>query len=128
MFFSPKVKDRSSLVAHRRKFFEHCFLCECEKGCQPLRCGQEMMRINIVADSTGTIATITISASNINLFHSFYNPLKFIYHYDSSFKYEDREMERVKPCSSTQKETANGEGRAYSQAAWFLCPPSEPLC
>ena len=87
-----------------------------------------MMRINIVADSTGNIATITISASNINLFHSFYNPLKFIYHYDSSFKYEDREMERVKACSSTQKETANGEGRAYSQAAWFLCPPSEPLC
>lgn len=56
VFFSPKVKDRRSLVAHRRKFSEHCFLCECEKGCQPLGGGQEMMRINIVADSTGNIA------------------------------------------------------------------------
>ena len=32
VFFSPKVKDRRSLVAHRRKFSEHRFLCECEKG------------------------------------------------------------------------------------------------
>ena len=74
------------------------------------------------------LPTIAISALNTNLFHSFYNPLKFICHYYSSSKYEDREMERLKACSSTQKETANGEGRAYSQAAWLLCPHSESLC
>ena len=68
------------------------------------------------------LPTIAIGALNTNLFHSFYNPLKFICHYYSSFKYEDREMERLKACSSTQKETANGEGRAYSRQPGSYVP------